>query len=211
MLYGLSWARIMRGRADRRSLRTVLRCVRRRLLHLRTLRCGLRFRGSSGAATERCATRATRLAEACRRAGRAGLECAPALSLLWSNRGPEARRGITAARRMGRVRGRRAALLSPCTNAVARCWPPLAVFRTRVCSGSLAAIERGNDTGARYRSAGGAAGARDRGSASPEIHDSARESLGVVWDHCCREGVDELGAFPVAPELVEALVELGES
>jgi DNA-binding CsgD family transcriptional regulator len=38
----------------------------------------------------------------------------------------------------------------------------------------------------------------------------AAESLGKVWEHITREGVDEPGVFPVAPELVEALVELGE-
>jgi len=38
----------------------------------------------------------------------------------------------------------------------------------------------------------------------------AVESLGAAWDHTVREGVDEPGVFPVAPELVEALVELGE-
>ena len=35
------------------------------------------------------------------------------------------------------------------------------------------------------------------------------ESLRTVWEHTQREGVEEPGAFPVAPELVEALVELG--
>lgn len=39
---------------------------------------------------------------------------------------------------------------------------------------------------------------------------SAAESLRVAWDHTQREGVDEPGVFPVAPELVDALVELGE-
>jgi DNA-binding CsgD family transcriptional regulator len=38
----------------------------------------------------------------------------------------------------------------------------------------------------------------------------AAESLVAVWDHTTREGVDEPGVFPVAPDLVEALVELGE-
>lgn len=38
----------------------------------------------------------------------------------------------------------------------------------------------------------------------------AAESLGEVWEHTRREGVDEPGVFPVAPDLVEALVELGE-
>jgi DNA-binding CsgD family transcriptional regulator len=39
---------------------------------------------------------------------------------------------------------------------------------------------------------------------------SAAGWLGTVWDHTTREGVDEPGVFPVAPELIEALVELGE-
>ena len=38
----------------------------------------------------------------------------------------------------------------------------------------------------------------------------AAGSLGAVWAHMERECVDELGAFPVAPDLVEALAELGE-
>ena len=36
----------------------------------------------------------------------------------------------------------------------------------------------------------------------------AVQDLGMVWDHTQREGILELGAFPVAPELVEALVEV---
>ena len=38
----------------------------------------------------------------------------------------------------------------------------------------------------------------------------AAESLREVWEHTNREGVDDPGVFPVAPELVESLVELGE-
>lgn len=38
----------------------------------------------------------------------------------------------------------------------------------------------------------------------------AAESLRAVWEHTTREGVEEPGVFPVAPDLVEALVELGE-
>src|SRR5262249_15110690 len=38
----------------------------------------------------------------------------------------------------------------------------------------------------------------------------AVEDLRAVWEHKEREGVEEPGVFPVAPELVEALVELGE-
>ncbi len=39
--------------------------------------------------------------------------------------------------------------------------------------------------------------------------DRAVESLGAVWEHTTREGIDEPGAFPVAPDLVEALVQVG--
>jgi DNA-binding CsgD family transcriptional regulator len=42
---------------------------------------------------------------------------------------------------------------------------------------------------------------------SPE---QAADDLGLVWRHAQTEGVLEPGAFPVAPELVEALVEAGE-
>jgi DNA-binding CsgD family transcriptional regulator len=38
----------------------------------------------------------------------------------------------------------------------------------------------------------------------------AATSLRAVWEHMKHHGVDEPGAFPVAPDLVEALVELGE-
>jgi DNA-binding CsgD family transcriptional regulator len=53
---------------------------------------------------------------------------------------------------------------------------------------------------------------RARGTAAllardPEL---ATKSLRAVWAHMEREGVDEPGVFPVAPELVEALVELGD-
>jgi DNA-binding NarL/FixJ family response regulator len=39
---------------------------------------------------------------------------------------------------------------------------------------------------------------------------SAARHLGAVWDHTVREEVEEPGAFPVAPDLVEALIELEE-
>ena len=38
----------------------------------------------------------------------------------------------------------------------------------------------------------------------------AMESLHPVWEHTQREGVRDPGTFPVAPELVEALTELGQ-
>jgi DNA-binding CsgD family transcriptional regulator len=39
---------------------------------------------------------------------------------------------------------------------------------------------------------------------------AAAEDLRAVWDHTQREGVDDPGAFPAAPDLVEVLVTLGE-
>jgi DNA-binding CsgD family transcriptional regulator len=41
-------------------------------------------------------------------------------------------------------------------------------------------------------------------------HARAAGSLRAVWEHTRREGVDDPGVFPVAPDLVEVLVELGE-
>jgi DNA-binding CsgD family transcriptional regulator len=52
--------------------------------------------------------------------------------------------------------------------------------------------------------------ARGLGALLAHEPDAAVEILRQVWEHTRREGVDEPGVFPVAPELVEALVELGE-
>ena len=53
---------------------------------------------------------------------------------------------------------------------------------------------------------------RAQGIAALLAHQPARaaEWLRAVWAHCESEGVEDPGAFPVAPDLVEALVELGE-
>jgi DNA-binding CsgD family transcriptional regulator len=53
---------------------------------------------------------------------------------------------------------------------------------------------------------------RARALAALLLHQPARaaETSGMVWDHTTREGVDEPGVFPVAADLVEALVTLGE-
>jgi hypothetical protein len=55
-------------------------------------------------------------------------------------------------------------------------------------------------------------GLRARGIAAVLEHEPERaaESLRSVWAHTEREGVEEPGVFPVAPDLVEVLVELGE-
>jgi hypothetical protein len=53
---------------------------------------------------------------------------------------------------------------------------------------------------------------RARGIAALQAREAAEaaESLRAVWEHTRREGVDDPGAFPVAPDLVEALTALGE-
>lgn len=53
---------------------------------------------------------------------------------------------------------------------------------------------------------------RARGMAALARRDpvAAAEDLGRVWDHTVEEGVEDPGAFPVAPDLVEALALLGE-
>jgi DNA-binding CsgD family transcriptional regulator len=55
-------------------------------------------------------------------------------------------------------------------------------------------------------------GLRARGLAALLVREPARaaEALRQVWAYTMQEGVDEPGVFPAAPELVEALVELGE-
>jgi DNA-binding CsgD family transcriptional regulator len=55
-------------------------------------------------------------------------------------------------------------------------------------------------------------GMRAAGLAAMIAHEPARaaEYLWTAWEHPRREGIDDPGAIPVAPDLVEALVELGE-
>jgi DNA-binding NarL/FixJ family response regulator len=55
-------------------------------------------------------------------------------------------------------------------------------------------------------------GLRARGIAALLNHEpeQAAATLRAVWEHTEREGVEDPGAFPVAPDLVEALVEGGE-
>ena len=69
-------------------------------------------------------------------------------------------------------------------------------------------LRRADETGTRWDRL---EALRARGSAALLTHDPglAADSLREVWEHTRREGVDEPGAFPVAPDLVEALLELG--
>jgi DNA-binding CsgD family transcriptional regulator len=71
------------------------------------------------------------------------------------------------------------------------------------------AIARAEATGVRWDRL---EAVRARGVAALLAGDSQRaaDELGAVWEYTSREGIDEPGVFPVAPELVEALVELGQ-
>jgi DNA-binding CsgD family transcriptional regulator len=70
------------------------------------------------------------------------------------------------------------------------------------------ALAGAESTGARWQQL---EGLRARGTAALLAHDpeQAAASLREAWEHTKREGVDEPGAFPVASDLVEALVESG--
>jgi DNA-binding CsgD family transcriptional regulator len=89
---------------------------------------------------------------------------------------------------------------------------------------ALLAVGRGDLDGAAAWAARALAGAdatgarwqlletlRAKGTAALLAHDPehACKCLRRVWAHTAREGVDDPGAFPVAPDLVEALVESG--
>ena len=71
------------------------------------------------------------------------------------------------------------------------------------------AVARGEETGCRWDTL---EGLRALGIGRLLAHEptAAAESLRTVWHHLDREGVGEPGVFPVAPELVQALTELGE-
>ena len=113
------------------------------------------------------------------------------------------------ARRVGRERRTRAAALAD-VRAL-----PRAPRRRAGPPRRGAALGDGGASSARGQrrslgSARGAAGAGDRRAARPRARPLPRQRLRTVWEHTEREGVRDPGAFPVAPELVEALAEQGE-
>ncbi|HZQ66281.1 MAG TPA: AAA family ATPase [Gaiellaceae bacterium] len=69
-----------------------------------------------------------------------------------------------------------------------------------------AALARGDVVGGRWDQL---ETLRAQGIAALLAHEPARavESLRTVWEHTTREGVEDPGAFPVAPDLVEALTD----
>jgi DNA-binding CsgD family transcriptional regulator len=72
-----------------------------------------------------------------------------------------------------------------------------------------AAITRADATGVRWDRF---EAQRARGSVALLQHDAAAGVLDLlpVWQHCEEHGIGDPGAFPVAPDLVEALVETGD-
>ena len=95
-----------------------------------------------------------------------------------------------------------------------RCRALLATGRGLARRGTT--LGRGGDGAASPRPASAGtcsnAGARS-GHSSSSAHDPGKaiEQLRPVWEHTEREGVRDPGAFPVAPELVEALVDVGRA
>jgi DNA-binding CsgD family transcriptional regulator/alkylated DNA nucleotide flippase Atl1 len=69
------------------------------------------------------------------------------------------------------------------------------------------AIERASATGVRWDWLEGSR-ARGIGALFAGDPERAAHDLGAVWEHTCREGVDEPGVFAAAGDLVEALVQL---
>ena len=208
-LESLSWARSLRGRPVDDLCERFL-SVSDAAFHLavtpeRVAAQRLMWRGEIGPA--RAAARAD--APAGRRAGRAGVVCAASLPSL-RGRDPRGRlpRSVAVARRVGRVGRRRAAPL-----ADVRALPRAARGRGRLGGRGRALVRGGGGEGGRDRRALGPPGGDARaGIAALLTNDPARavDDLRAVYDHTRDQGVDEPGAFPVAPDLVEALVELGD-
>ena len=74
---------------------------------------------------------------------------------------------------------------------------------------SADAIERGERTGLHWDILESMR-ARGIGALVAGALDVAAENLRAVWEHTQREGIEDPGVFPVAPDLVEALVEAGK-
>ena len=93
-----------------------------------------------------------------------------------------------------------------------RCRALLAAGRGDAARGEAmggACPRRGRSARLSMAGARGDAGARGRCAARARPR-ARRRVLRSVWEYTEREGIEEPGAFPVAPDLVEALVELGD-
>ena len=101
------------------------------------------------------------------------------------------------------------ALMDP--RAYERCRAVLAVGRGRIAEAEERATRVIAATSAQGLRWNHLEGLRARGVAALLGHDPARavDDLATVWAHTAREGVDDPGVFPVAPDLVEGLLELG--
>ena len=123
-------------------------------------------------------------------------------------RGRVGRRRAEARRMDGVVRQRAPRL------ADVRALPGAPRHRPRIARRGTTLGRGGNGAASpRPASAGTCSNAAERsGHSSSSAHDPGKavEQLRPVWEHTEREGVRDPGAFPVAPELVEALVDVGE-
>ena len=95
------------------------------------------------------------------------------------------------------------------TSDAGHCFLPAAVFLTRRYTWSAHTIGRAEAIDFQWD---WLEGLRARGVVALLVGEpvQAVQSLRMAWEHVAREGVDEPGVFPVAPDLVEALVELGD-
>lgn len=93
-----------------------------------------------------------------------------------------------------------------------RCRALLAVGRGDVGEAvrwSEDAIARGRSTGSRWDQLEAQRALGTARLLAGEV-EAAAETLRAVWEHTVRQGIEEPGVFPVAPDLVEALVALDE-
>ena len=75
---------------------------------------------------------------------------------------------------------------------------------------AVEAIARAQRTGLHWDVLEASKGARHRRPARAQPDAPRRRISRSVWEHLERDGVEEPGVFPVAPDLVEALVDLGK-
>ena len=209
-LRGLGWARSLRGRPIDDVCERFLAASEDRFPHHRLARAGRRAAAGRGAA--RSSRRGRRRRASARSPTSAARRCRTRwLRLHLCELELRVGEWDAAARLLDEwaESGDRQLLITP---TYQRCRALLAAGR-----GLPDEAKRVGDAGARrgrgarvpLAGARGPAGARDRRAARARAG-AAAEQLRAVWDHMQREGIDEPGAFPVAPELVEALAELGE-
>ena len=210
VLYALGWTSAMRGRAARRALHAVRpRCLRRRstsrTVPARVAGQRLVWRGEVSEARVELTGLLALADERGEPSSYALCVCICASSSCGLADGSR-RRGCSTS---GRSPSEAELLAVPHVRALPRAARrgPRTVDRARRWAARAIDTRRGDELSLGL--ARGGAGAWDGGVARADPPRAA-ESLRVVWEHCLPRGGGRPGVFPVAPDLVEALVELGE-